>query len=199
MPKPMLPPKGAGLYWHFTDGKHLRDGTPVPKAGQTLSLPIWKGPPLLCVRGFHGSASILDAARFASHTKSKVAATKIWGGLKKDRDKVTGRHRHYLTGYKPLPPKVIHLIYKTVFNLHVATLSTSASIMDMALHTNYFTQCRSSHSEDIRAALGLLSYPPLNMYGWLREAATLREMMTSRTKKVADQMVNEIVKAYILK
>jgi len=48
--------------WHFTDGRTLRDGRPIPPAGEWLT---HDGPITPCASGLHASERLIDALAFA--------------------------------------------------------------------------------------------------------------------------------------
>jgi hypothetical protein len=48
--------------WHFTNGKTLRDGRPIPPVGEWL---VHDGPLVPCESGLHASERLLDALAFA--------------------------------------------------------------------------------------------------------------------------------------
>jgi hypothetical protein len=48
--------------WHFTNGKTLRDGRPIPPVGEWL---VHDGPLVPCESGLHASERLLDALSFA--------------------------------------------------------------------------------------------------------------------------------------
>jgi hypothetical protein len=48
--------------WHFTNGKTLRDGRPIPPEGEWL---VHDGPLVPCESGLHASERLLDALAFA--------------------------------------------------------------------------------------------------------------------------------------
>lgn len=50
------------MFFHFTDGNKLRDGSPVPPRGEWLK---FSGSPLICERGLHASRHPFDALKYA--------------------------------------------------------------------------------------------------------------------------------------
>lgn len=83
----------AVIGWHFASTT-LRDGAPLPKAGEVLSM---GGYVLICHRGYHASERAIDALQYAHG--SRVARVRIWGDLQRQEDKVCGRYRETLTDY----------------------------------------------------------------------------------------------------
>jgi len=50
------------VFFHFTNDKTLRDGSPIPPVGAWL---IFPGKPVICQKGFHASRHPLDALKYA--------------------------------------------------------------------------------------------------------------------------------------
>ena len=81
--------------WHFInlDRKlRFKDGREV-KEGETLSMTT-EAPPILCMCGMHASISLMDAFGYAPGPC--LCRVKVWGDLKMDDTKITGRHRKCL-------------------------------------------------------------------------------------------------------
>jgi len=55
-------PRDTVLGWHFTDGNTLRDGRPVPPAGEWLE---HDGALVMCSEGLHMSRHVIDALKYA--------------------------------------------------------------------------------------------------------------------------------------
>lgn len=82
------------LAWHFT-GETLRDGTPVPKPNEKLTI---TGKVVLCKNGYHGSEKLFDALRHAPYV-TYVHRVDITGDLAYDyyyNDKLVGSERTIL-------------------------------------------------------------------------------------------------------
>ena len=80
--------------WHFAADK-LRDGRPLPKAGDTL---VHEGKVRPCESGLHASARALDALSYAPGFM--VARVELRGTIvPHGEDKHAASERHYLTGY----------------------------------------------------------------------------------------------------
>ena len=82
--------------WHFA-GYKLRDGRPLPQAGDTLTHDGVMEP---CVSGLHASERAIDALGYA--LGAMVARIELRGEMLphgNPPDKVVARERHYLTGY----------------------------------------------------------------------------------------------------
>ena len=73
--------------WHFV-GKTLRDGSPVPKDGETL---VFTGEPILCEQGYHASLSAQDALRYAP--RNILCRVECGGKIIKDTDKLVCTER----------------------------------------------------------------------------------------------------------
>jgi hypothetical protein len=50
------------VFFHFTNDKTLRDGSPIPPIGEWL---IFPGKPVICQKGFHASQHPMDALKYA--------------------------------------------------------------------------------------------------------------------------------------
>ena len=82
------------VVWHFA-GATLRDGRPLPKAGDTLK---HEGEVVPCESGLHGSVRALDALQYAPG--HMVALCELRGEVvPHDTDKHAASERHYLTDY----------------------------------------------------------------------------------------------------
>lgn len=80
--------------WHFATDK-LRDGRPLPKAGETL---VHDGPVIPCKRGYHGSVRAIDALQYAPG--AMVALCDLHGETKAhNNDKHVASHRTNVTDY----------------------------------------------------------------------------------------------------
>ena len=73
--------------WHFV-GKTLRDGSPVPKDGETL---VFTGEPILCEQGYHASLSARDALRYAPG--NILCRVECGGKIIEDTDKLVCTER----------------------------------------------------------------------------------------------------------
>jgi len=73
--------------WHFV-GKSLRDGSPVPKDGETL---VFTGEPILCEQGYHASLSARDALRYAPG--NILCRVECGGKIIEDTDKLVCTER----------------------------------------------------------------------------------------------------------
>ena len=78
------------LAWHFTNGMHLRDGTPL-EVGKTYR---HKGDVVMCKSGYHASEQILDALGYASG--EQVSRVELWGDVEIGDDKIVARNRRVL-------------------------------------------------------------------------------------------------------
>lgn len=78
------------LAWHFTNGMHLRDGTPL-EVGKTYR---HKGDVVMCKSGYHASEQILDALGYAPG--KQVSRVELWGDVKVGNDKIVARNRRVL-------------------------------------------------------------------------------------------------------
>ncbi len=79
--------------WHFLpmDGKTQHRNRRLVEVGKTYSC---RGNIEPCVNGMHGSRRIIDALYYSP---GPVACyVRIWGNVKKQRDKLAGRHRKVL-------------------------------------------------------------------------------------------------------
>jgi hypothetical protein len=86
--------------WHFVKsderGLILRDGTPAPKAGETLKM---DGEIIPCKRGYHASVNPLDACYFAPG--SYITRVKLGGTIKRHGgNKVVASERTILYGFE---------------------------------------------------------------------------------------------------
>lgn len=89
--------------WHFA-GATLRDGRPLPKAGETLT---HDGPVIPCESGFHGSVRAIDALGYAPG--AMVARVRLSGTVvAHDKDKHAASARTNLTDYVDAS-RVLHL------------------------------------------------------------------------------------------
>jgi len=80
--------------WHFASDK-LRDGRPLPKAGETLK---HDGPVVPCEQGLHASVRAIDALGYAPG--AMVARVELRGRIvAHGDDKHAASERYMLTGY----------------------------------------------------------------------------------------------------
>ena len=78
------------LAWHFTNGKVLRDGTPL-KVGKTYK---HTGPLVMCSTGYHASIDIRDALSYAPGFI--VSRVECGGEMEQQDDKLVCRERKVL-------------------------------------------------------------------------------------------------------
>lgn len=83
------------LCWHFA-GSTLRDGSPLPRKGETRTLPEGEAP-VLRERGWHGSVRAIDALGYAPGPM--VARVRLHGVVLTSDDKVCATARTNETDY----------------------------------------------------------------------------------------------------
>jgi len=79
------------LAWHFTNGRTLRDGSPIPPDGETL---VHDGIVKICSSGLHASRRLIDALKYAPG--SEICRVRMEAVVAEQDDKLVAWHRTIL-------------------------------------------------------------------------------------------------------